>query len=184
MVRTLEPCGPGVRKRIGSEDPEARMETPHESVAVRPARRVRLIEHRGVVVAYPEPHRTPVLPAGWAPLSRDQQDAVLRACDAASECLIFRLGSLWEPGCEYRVYHLGTENWAGLSVVCKFAVAGRAPDFPCNEQLLGLAWEPLEALRIATDFFNWDLEAHGQPWRLNVQESTADRRIMKPASGA
>lgn len=180
----LETCGLGVRKRIGSEDPEALMETPHESVAVRPARRVRLIEHRGVVVAYPEPHRTPVLPAGWAPLSRDQQDAVLRACDAASECLIFRLGSLWEPGCEYRVYHLGTENWAGLSVVCKFAVAGHTAASPCNEQLLGLAWDPMGALRIATDFFNWDLEAHGQSWRLYVQESSVDRVARVPASGA
>ncbi len=92
-------------------------------VGVRPARRVRLIEHGGIVVAYPEPHRTPVLPPGWAPLSRDQQEAVLQACDAAPECLIFKLGSLWEPGCEYRVYRLATEKWAGLSVVCKFAAA-------------------------------------------------------------
>lgn len=159
------------------------METPHESVAVRPARRVRLIEHRGVVVAYPEPHRTPVLPAGWAPLSRDQQDAVLRACDAATDCLIFRLGSLWEPGCEYRVYRLATEDWAGLSVVCKFA-ASRHAAFPCNEQLIGLAWDPIGALRMATDFFNWDLEAHGHSWRLNVQEPPADRVAISPASSA
>ncbi len=46
---------------------------------------------------------------------------------------------------------------------------------PCNGQLLGLAWEPLAALRIATDFFNWDLEAHGQTWRLGVHEAHADR---------
>ena len=51
------------------------METSRNQVGVRPARRVRLIEHGGVVVAYPEPHRTPVLPPGWAPLSRDQQEA-------------------------------------------------------------------------------------------------------------
>ena len=97
------------------------METSIAHVGARPARRVRLIEHGGVVVAYPEPHRTPVLPAGWAPLSRDQQEAVQQACDASPECLIFKLGSLWEPGCEYRVYQLATENWAGLSVVCKTA---------------------------------------------------------------
>jgi hypothetical protein len=41
----------------------------------------------------------------------------------------------------------------------------------CNRQLLGLAFEPLVALQIAADFFNWDLEAHGQHWRLNVSES-------------
>src|SRR4029453_4194666 len=95
------------------------METSASRVGVRPARRVRLIEHGGVVVAYPEPHRTPVLPAGWAPLTRDQQEAVQHAWDSAPECLIFRLGSLWEPGCEYRVYRLTSEDWTGLSVVCK-----------------------------------------------------------------
>jgi hypothetical protein len=130
---------------------------------------VRLIEHRGVVVAYPEPHRTPVLPAGWAPLSPEQQEAVQRACDAAPECLIFKIGSLWEPGCEYRVYRLATEQWAGLSVVCKYATAGHTSP-PCNGQLLGLAWEPLAALKLAADFFNWDLEAHGQTWRLSVDD--------------
>lgn len=160
------------------------MERTEESVAVRPARRVRLIEHRGVVVAYPEPHRTPVLPAGWAPLSRDQQEAVQRACDAAPDCLIFRLGSLWEPGCEYRVYRLATEQWAGLSVVCKFAAPHHTHGSPCNAQLLGLAWDPICALRIATDFFNWDLEAHGQSWRLNVHDTAAEHGHIAPASGA
>jgi hypothetical protein len=157
------------------------METSTNPVGARPARRVRLIEHAGVVVAYPEPHRTPVLPPGWAPLSREQQEAVQRACDAAPDCLIFKLGSLWEPGCEYRVYRLATEQWAGLSVVCKFVGAeprpeapGHAPG-PCNGQLLGLAWAPLAALRIATDFFNWDLEAHGQTWRLDVHEAHTER---------
>ena len=159
------------------------MDTSPSQVSVRPARRVRLIEHGGVVMAYPEPHRTPVLPPGWAPLSRDQQEAVQQACDAAPECLIFKLGSLWEPGCEYRVYRLATEKWAGLSVVCKFAGDVRRHDdttanpsgLPCNGQLLGLAWEPLNALRIATDFFNWDLEAHGQAWRLSVLDAHVER---------
>jgi hypothetical protein len=132
----------------------------------------------GVVVAYPEPHRTPVLPAGWAPLTREQQEAVQRACDAAPECLIFRLGSLWEPGCEYRVYRLTSEQWAGLSVVCKHVSdmverpEGSPPFAACNRQLLGLAFEPLVALQIGADFFNWDLEAHGQTWRLSIRESS------------
>jgi len=159
------------------------METSTRHVCVRPARRVRLIEHGGAVVAYPEPHRTPVLPAGWAPLSREQQEAVQQACDAAPECLIFKIGSLWDPSCEYRVYRLTTEKWGGLSVVCKFAVPeswrgnepGHHPGTPCNGQLLGLAWEPLTALRIATDFYNWDLEAHGQSWRLSVHDTDTER---------
>jgi hypothetical protein len=143
------------------------MDTTNQSVDLRPAKRVRLIEHRGIVVAYPEPHRTPVLPAGWAPLSAEQQEAVQRACDIAPECLIFTIGSVWEPGCEYRVYRLAKEQWAGLSVVCKFAAPSDSRSL-FNGQLLGLAWEPLAALKIAADFFNWDLEAHGQTWRLSV----------------
>jgi hypothetical protein len=142
----------------------------NDSVGVRPARRVRLIEQGGVVVAYPEPHRTPVLPAGWAPLTREQQDAVLLACDLAPECLIFKLGSVWEPGCDYRVYRLATEQWAGLSVVCKSSAMAQGNVASRNVQLLGLSWEPLCALRLAADFFNWDLEAHGQTWRLDVQD--------------
>ena len=61
---------------------------------------------------------------------------------------------------------------AGLSVVCKFAssdVRYPRPTSPdtrrvrrTTDSLLGLAGEPLDALRIATDFYNWDLEAHGK----------------------
>ena len=138
----------------------------NSSITVRPARDVRLIEQGGVVIAYPEPHRTPVLPAGWAPLSREQQDAVLGACDTAPESLVFRLGSLWEPGAEYRVYRLANEFWGGLSIVAKGV--GR------NQQLLGLTWDTTRAVAIAVDFFNWDLEAHGQPWRLDVHSVSAE----------
>ena len=138
-----------------------------QTINVRPARDVRLIEKEGRVVAYPEPHRTPVLPAGWAPLSREQQDAVLGACDASPESMMFRLGSLWEPGAEYRVYRLANELWGGLSIVAK--AVGHA-----NRQLLGLAWDTREAVTVAVDFFNWDLEAHGQSWRLDVRSIGAE----------
>jgi len=67
--------------------------------------------------------------------------------------------------------------------VCKFASSdvlhhGDHPAHgggPCNGQLLGLAWEPLAALRIATDFFNWDLEAHGKSWRLSVHDASVEQ---------
>jgi hypothetical protein len=68
--------------------------------------------------------------------------------------------------------------------VCKFTASdarrypegpGHAAGVPCNGQLLGLAWEPLGALRIATDFFNWDLEAHGQAWRLSVHDAHVEK---------
>lgn len=145
-------------------------------VHVRPARGVRLIERGGSVVAFPEPHRTPVLPAGWAPLNREQQDAVLGACDAAPESMVMRLGSLWEPGSEYRVYRLANDLWGGLSIVSRAVTHANDPRTPpppapaVNRYLLGLAWDTVRAVRIAVDFFNWDLEAQGQPWRLEVSD--------------
>ena len=139
------------------------------SLVVRPAREVRLIEESGKMVAYPQPHRTPVLPSGWAPLRREHQQAVLCACDAADECLVFRLGSLWEAGAEYRVYRLAIELWGGLSVVTKWTPApGPCNRGPRNQLLIGLAGDSQRAVKIAVDFFNWDLQTHGQTWRLSV----------------
>jgi hypothetical protein len=156
-----------------SWNPEPSMQMSNPSVKVRPARDVRLIDREGLVVAYPEPHRTPVLPPGWAPLSREQQDAVLGACDASPESMVFRLGSLWEPGTEYRVYRLASELWGGLSIAARAVGNGPSPkpasmNAVGNSQLLGLAWDTVRAVAIAVDFYNWDLEAHGQTWRLDV----------------
>ena len=82
--------------------------------------------------------------------------------------------NLWikDPLSGELVYRLTSEQWSGLSVVCKFALPAEPHQTPCNFQLLGLAFDPLCALKIATDFFNWDLEAHGQPWRLGVSDGT------------
>lgn len=140
-------------------------------VDVRPARRVRLIDHGGSVIAYPEPHRTPVLPSGWAPLTREQQDAVLQACDAAPHCAVFRVGSLWDPGAEYRVYRLTDEHWAGLWVACRYVTTVHdepGPPSGENRQLLGLGTDAAHAIQLTVDFFNWDLEAHGETWRLTA----------------
>lgn len=151
---------------------------PNPPVHVRPARGVRLIERAGQVIAYPEPHRTPVLPAGWAPLSREQQEAVLAACDAAPEALVLRLGSPWEAGSEYRVYRLANDLWGGLSIVSRAVTQVSDPRTPpapdVNDHLMGLAWETPRAIRLALDFFNWDLEAQGQPWRLEVRDLPAE----------
>jgi hypothetical protein len=38
-----------------------------------------------------------------------------------------------------------------------------------NRQLLGLGSGAAHAVQIALDFFNWDLESHGEPWRLTVE---------------
>jgi hypothetical protein len=140
-------------------------------VDVRPARRVRLIDRGGSVTAYPEPHRTPVLPAGWAPLTREQQDAVLQACDAAPHCVVFRISSLWDPGADYRVYRLTDEHWAGLWVASRcVSMMHEDPTAPSteNQQLLGLGTDAVHAVQLTVDFFNWDLEAHGEGWRLSA----------------
>jgi len=140
-------------------------------VDVRPARRVRLIDHGGSVVAYPEPHRTPVLPSGWAPLTHEQQEAVLQACDAAPRCVVFRIGSLWDPEAEYRAYRLTEQHWAGLWVASRFVTTAQedsgSPSGE-NRQLLGLGPDAPHAMQLIVDFFNWDLEAHGERWRMSV----------------
>jgi hypothetical protein len=146
------------------------------SVNVRPARAVRLVEQNGHVVAYPEPHVTPVLPGAWTPLTREEQDAVLKACDAVPESLVLRLGSLWEPGAEYRVYQLSGE-WSGLFVASNFGrpddqndPAEPRPSAPRNRQLLALGRDALHAVSIALNFFNWDLETNGHSWRLSADQ--------------
>jgi hypothetical protein len=134
---------------------------------VRPARGVRLGESTKGLVAYSAPHRTPVLPRGWAPLTPEEQRAVLQACDAAASHLTFRLGSLTDPEVDYRVYQLQKESWAGLWVAtrcytdCDGAVS--------NRDLLGLGADATRAVRIALDFFNSDLQARGESWRLGVE---------------
>jgi hypothetical protein len=152
-----------------SESTRSKSPRPAPSPVVRPAREVRLIEESGSVAAYPQPHRTPVLPSGWAPLRREHQQAVLCACDAAEECLVFRLGSLWDKDTEYRVYRLANELWGGMSVVTKWTTAaGFGRRGPRNHVLIGLSGDGQRAVKIALDFFNWDLQTHGQTWRLEV----------------
>jgi hypothetical protein len=113
-------------------------------------------------------HRSPLLPRGWAPLSAEQQHAVLAACDAAPDRLTFRLGSVIHPEVDYRVYQLHNDTWGGLWVAtrcytdCDGVVA--------NRELLGLDSGALRAVRIALDAFNSsDLRVRGQSWRLGVE---------------
>lgn len=139
-------------------------------VDIRPSRQIRLVHHGSSVTAYPEPHPTPVLPSGWAPLTREQQQAVLDACDGAPECVVFRISSLWDPGADYRVYRLTSEYWAGLWVASRFETVTDESGTTLgeNRQLLGLGTDAAHAVRLTVDFFNWDLEAHGEEWRLSA----------------
>jgi len=132
---------------------------------IRRRRAVRLVDHAGQMKVYPEPHDAPVLPAGWAPLDRDDQEAVLNACDEHPAACRLRLGSPWDPATEYRVYTLDTATWKG---VCAATIYTAANGLTRNARLLAIAPDPLVAARIAIDFLNWDLEAEGAVWRLSV----------------
>jgi len=160
-------AGAASRPVTGLEDGQEVMQTTtNQDFTVRPARGVRLIEHAGRT-AYAGPYRTPVLPRGWAPLTTDQQRAVLQACDAAPNHLTFRLGSLTNPEVDYRVYQLQKESWAGIWVAARCFTD--CDGVVSNRDLLGLGLESQRAVRIALDFFNSDLQARGETWRLGVE---------------
>ena len=146
--------------------------------------RAGLIEHGGRRRRVSrEPHGRQCCRQAGRPSAGIGGELCREACDSAPQCLMFKLGSLGEPGC--RVPGLPAGDRAVGWVVGRGASSrrpthigitespGHPAGVPCNGQLLGLAWEPLAALRIATDFFNWDLEAHGQAWRLSVHDAPA-----------
>lgn len=135
------------------------------TVRLRRTRAARVVEHAAGVTAYPEPHSTPLLPQGWAPLGPNDETAVLDACDQSADTCRLRLGSVWEPGSEYRVYSLDGPIWGGVHVATVYR-SGR------NGRLLAVAPRADDAARVALDFVNWDLEAAGTGWRLGL----VDRR--------
>ena len=51
---------------------------------------------------------------------------------------------------------------AGLPGVCEVVTV-------TNRDLLGLGADAVRAVRIALEFFNSDLQARGEPWRLQVE---------------
>lgn len=121
----------------------------------------RVVEHGSDVRAYPEPHATPVLPPGWAPLELTDEAAVLEACDQFADACRLRLGSLWDAHSEYRVYCLEGDVWGGVYAATVFACGN-------NGRLLAISDTPEEAAQIALDFLNWDMEALGLTWRLTL----------------
>jgi len=142
----------------------------HQSIRLQRTRSARVVEHRHGVTAYPEPYRTPVLPAGWPPLDPADEASVLLACDQYPEAVRLRLRSLWDAASEFRVYCLDAEAWRGVCAATVFTVdhADRDDDHRRgrNARLLAIAHTPEDAARVALDFLNWDLEADGSDWRL------------------
>jgi hypothetical protein len=146
-------------------------------VGLRRKRGARVVRNAAGVTAYPEPYDAPVLPAGWAPLGPGDEAAVLRACDAAAEDCRLRLGSLWDPAGEFRSYGLEAGGWRGVCAATFYRVercdTGGRPHGR-NVRLLAITHSSEEAMQIALDFLNWELEADGSPWRLTpaVRERT------------
>jgi len=144
-----------------------------DNVAPEPrrARDVRLVQDARGVNVYPEPHTAPVLPGGWAPLDRADQEAVLTACDAHPNACRLRLGSPWDPAIEYRVYVLDVDAWQGICAATVFSTAptsSKGPLAGVNVRLLAIARDIQTAAHVAVDFLNWDLEAEGLHWRLSI----------------
>lgn len=144
-----------------------------ESIRLHRSRPARIVQHRQGVTAYPEPYRTPVLPPGWPPLDPSDQTSVLLACDEYPEACRFRLRSLWDRSSEFRVYCLDAEAWRGVCAATIFTVD--APDGDetddangRNRRLLAVTHTAEEAAQVALDFLNWDLEADGCDWRLQL----------------
>jgi hypothetical protein len=135
-----------------------------DAIRLRRTRSARVVEHRHGVTAYPEPYRTPVLPDGWPPLDPADETSALLACDEFPDACRFRLRSLWDPECEFRVYCLDSDAWRGICAATMFT----RDETLRNTRLLAVALTPEAAARVAVDFLNWDLEADGSAWRLDL----------------
>jgi hypothetical protein len=146
---------------------------------IRPKRPVRLVEHAAGVTAYPQPYHVPVLPRGWAPLDRADQEAILNACDVHEHACRLRLGSPWDPAVEYRVYALDADVWHGVCAATVFSTSRSRESGASfqhgNRRLLAIAKEVPDAVRVAVDFLNWDLEAEGAHWRLSLRTELPPR---------
>lgn len=98
----------------------------------------------------------PALPAGWAPLSPDEQEHLLAACDRAPKSIVFCLTSAWTGDAEYRAYRLSDETWAGLWVA---AVWSRSRGPHGRRQLLAVGHDPRRVVSTAIQRFSDRLES-------------------------
>jgi hypothetical protein len=143
-----------------------------QKVWLRRSRSARVVEHSCGISVFPEPHVAPVLPPGWVPLEKEDEASVLAACDAFPDACRLRLGSVWDPDVDYRVYCLEADQWRGVCAATLFRTRTPDADAPGisegNTRLLAIAQAPEGAARVALDFLNWDLESHGSEWRLTL----------------
>jgi hypothetical protein len=101
----------------------------------------------------------PVLPGAWAPLSDEEQKAVLDACERCDAGLLMRLAAPEEPLEEYRVYRL-TGDWPNLVVVSRATLvkpAGYGAPIVRNTEFLGVANTAEEGIRLAIAVYRLEL---------------------------
>ena len=91
-----------------------------------------------------------------APLTDEEQAAVLSACERCDNGLLMRLAAPDEPSEEYRVYRLANDEWPNVVVVSR----ARLVQPPCygspvvrNTEFLGLAQTAEEGIRIAMGIY-------------------------------
>lgn len=101
------------------------------------------------------PRRAPVLPAGWAPLSAEEQEHLLAACEREPESILFCLTSAWTGDAEYRAYRLSDETWAGLWVAALWTATGKRR----TRELLAVGHDPRRVVAIAIQCFSDGLES-------------------------
>ncbi len=93
----------------------------------------------------------PVLPGAWAPLSDEEQAAVLSACERCDDGLLMRVAAPIEPLEEFRVYRLSGE-WPNLVVISRATLVqpcGYGSPVIRNTEFLGVANTTEEGIRIA-----------------------------------
>ena len=97
----------------------------------------------------------PVLPGAWAPLTEEEQAAVLSACERCDGGLLMRLAAPVEALEEYRVYRL-SGDWPNLVVVSRATLVRSKGDGSAivrNTECLGVANTAEEGIRLAIGFY-------------------------------
>ena len=97
----------------------------------------------------------PVLPGAWAPLTGEEQAAVLSACERCDNGLLMRLAAPVEALEEYRVYRL-SGDWPNLVVVSRATLVrpkGYGSAIVRNTECLGVANTAEEGIRLAVAIY-------------------------------
>ena len=108
------------------------------------------------MIEHMRPGRGAVLPAGWAPLSDDEQEHLLAACERAPESIVFCLTSAWTGDSEYRAYRLSDETWAGLWVAALWTGRGKHRS---TRELLAVGHDPRRVVATAIQRFSDQLDS-------------------------